>query len=1092
MWVLRVFSAVYLTAVCWAPDPQNDNTSASPLLTVRPTVYEPPIPSLQQQQPTWLDVFPSEKVVFICNITGSSDWTFTWSRDNKQIQSSDPNVLTSAGGSVLTITAAQIHSGSYTCKGLHTTKGVATADSNPLTLKVSANKPKPTLSRSSNFDKMFPGESITFTCKVEESSGWEYLWYHNDTEIKASLLSTYKIVSIDKTNSGYYYCKAKRGQAPFYTDKSETTILQVSDPPKPDLKLDTQWMDVFDNETVELMCEIPDPFINSDWEITWYKDHQKIETDNDLDVDPEEQLLNITSVSQAYQGGYTCEFREQSRGFNSGVSNTVNITVYDGIPKPKLRKDPDSDPMYFGETVNFTCSVDVSSGWEYKWYKDGNDLSETSQIISIQVGSLTTGNYMCAASRGDTTSTDNSEVIRQDALEIPVPSLKLITSWSDVFPDESVKLSCGLNRSSEWTYTWYKDGQQVQADNVVSFESRGATLSIQSASAAHAGQYKCMGNLKHRSVSSRFSSGLNLSVYDKKPTVTLMQDPDYDLMFPGESVSFRCHINISSGWEYLWYQGSNPLGISGNTYKINTTKTDQGLYKCQAKRGTDRVFITDFSKSIHLKVEANKPKPSMTRRPDVDKLYTGESVSFECKVAHSSGWEYFWYKNGTQLPINSNIFNISNTALLSTGVYSCMATRNKTMYKTEHSNGGIIHIYEIPKPSVKLQTQWLDVFPTESVKLSCGMDGSFDWTYTWYKHGEKVLTDNNLSFDSDATTLSISSASAFHSGQYTCLGKLKSRSVQSHLSSGLTLRVYGTKPRLILTQDPSHSVMHTSDSVSFSCHVNVSTGWEYLWYKDASLLAESGKNYTIASVLTKNTGSYKCQTKRGSNTVFLSDESQTVKLDIKERPKAEIVLLTGWSEVFSTDSLVLKCGVEESQDTWNYTWFKEDQPIDLVTSERHIVTPQNDPEQSLYTCQGIRSGRPSYSVISAHFKTKNLLLKRRVLLSISGCIVFGIVAVFFGCIFLKVFRKPAKDEYKPEEADLFLTMDQLKNRDDAPCPLVQYITNEELSASPNEGEENGTLCSETTPLPITPQEDQVTAENQEATASNGGLVSFKQ
>lgn len=39
-----------------------------------------------------------------------------------------------------------------------------------------------------------------------------------------------------------------------------------------------------------------------------------------------------------------------------------------------------------------------------------------------------------------------------------------------------------------------------------------------------------------------------------------------------------------------------------------------------------------------------------------------------------------------------------------------------------------------------------------------------------------------------------------------------------------------------------------------------------------------------------------------------------------ERPKASIVLLTGWSEVFSTDSLVLKCEVMESTDVWNYTW----------------------------------------------------------------------------------------------------------------------------------------------------------------------------
>lgn len=82
-------------------------------------------------------------------------------------------------------------------------------------------------------------------------------------------------------------------------------------------------------------------------------------------------------------------------------------------------------------------------------------------------------------------------------------------------------------------------------------------------------------------------------------------------------------------------------------------------------------------------------------------------------------------------------------------------------------------------------------------------------------------------------------------------------------------------------QNPNHNVMHTEDSVSFSCHINVSSGWEFLWYKDDSPLAESGNNYTITSVLTKNTGSYKCQTKRGSNKVFHSDQTQAVRLNIK-------------------------------------------------------------------------------------------------------------------------------------------------------------------------------------------------------------------
>ncbi|XP_074500369.1 hemicentin-1 isoform X2 [Sebastes fasciatus] len=1088
MWLVKVFSVICFTTVCAAQNVTTvPPTTPLPTTTESTTVYVPPVPSLQRLS-AWLDVFPSEKVKLSCSVTGSSDWTFTWYRDEQKLPDPDPNVSLSAEGSEITITAAtQTYTGSYSCKGLHKTKGVTTLASSSVKLTVYASKPKPTLTRSSNFDKMYPGESVTFTCKVDVSSGWVYLWYQGN-QIKASSGNTYTVASLGHPDSGQYHCQAKRGKDPFYTDESDATTLQVSDPPKPSLKLLSPWSDVFENETVEFSCEL-----NSDeWIFTWYRNQEKLK--EDMTWDAVDSFLNITLDTQTLQVGFACEAYHESRKFSSGISNTVDVTVYENTPKPTVSKVPGFKPMYVGETVNFNCKVDVSSGWEYQWHKDGIELSTTSESNSIRLALSDRGKYWCKATRGDIVSTVFSEEIPQDVLEIPGPSLELITPWLDVFPTESVKLRCGLGNSSDWTYTWYKQLQEVQADNVVSFDSNRATLSISSAAVVHGGQYNCMGHLTDRSVRSNSSSGLTLEVYDKKPRVLLTQDPEYEVMFSGESVAFSFHINVSSGWEYLWYKNGNPLPASGNEYPISPVgTTNTGSYTCRAKRDSlDQAFLTDSSQAKHLEVKENKPRPSMTQQPGVNKVYTGESVSFGCKVELSSGWGYHWYKDGTEVLNNNSSFNIHNASLSNSGTYTCMATRDRTMYNTEHSYGRILGVLEIPVPILELITPWSDVFPTESVKLSCRMDGTSDWTYTWFKDGVQVQTDNTVSFESDAATLSISSASASHRGQYTCKGILKSRSVKSDFSVGQTLHVYDTKPTVTLIQNPIHNMMHTEDPVTFSCHINVSSGWEYQWYKDNSLLDGSGNNHTIKSVVITNTGSYQCQAKRGTDTVFFSDKNQGVSLHVVDRPQAEIILLTGWSEVFSTDSLVLRCGVQGSLDSWNYTWFKDWTPIDHLQSEKHSVTPQNDPNQSPYTCKGIRNGRPSYSRKSDSFQTKNLLLKRRVLLSISGCIFFGIIAVFLGCIVLRVIRKPADGEDRPEEAELFLTMAQLKERDDAPCPLIQYITDAELNVPPKEADENGTICSETTPLPITTQEDHaVTSESNDATENNGGLVSFK-
>ncbi|KAM7404777.1 hypothetical protein PAMP_012091 [Pampus punctatissimus] len=286
--------------------------------------------------------------------------------------------------------------------------------------------------------------------------------------------------------------------------------------------------------------------------------------------------------------------------------------------------------------------------------------------------------------------------------------------------------------------------------------------------------------------------------------------------------------------------------------------------------------------------------------------------------------------------------------------------------------------------------------------------------------------------------------------------------------------------------------MFTGEQVSFTCGITVSSGWEYEWYKDSTLLVETSNKYLISPVGQTDSGSYTCKAKRGSDKLFYTDSSQVKHLEFKERPRAVILPLTGWSEVFSTDSLVLKCEVEESQDTWNYTWFKAGTPISLQASEKHTATPQNDPEQSEYTCRGIRTGRPSYSKDSSSFTTKNLLLKRRLLLSISGCLFFGIIAVFIGCIVLRVIRKPVVDYEKPEEAELFLTMAQLKDRSDTPSPLVAYITDESLKAPSQAGDGNDTTCSESAPLPITSEDQAVTTESLDKEENNAGMVSFKQ
>lgn len=66
--------------------------------------------------------------------------------------------------------------------------------------------------------------------------------------------------------------------------------------------------------------------------------------------------------------------------------------------------------------------------------------------------------------------------------------------------------------------------------------------------------------------------------------------------------------------------------------------------------------------------------------------------------------------------------------------------------------------------------------------------------------------------------------------------------------------------------------------------------------------------------------------------------------------------------------------------------YRDSQQIALVDiqSKRYTVTPQNDPEQSQYSCKGISNKRPSYSEMSNQFMTKNLREYNRALIVVKS------------------------------------------------------------------------------------------------------------
>lgn len=1054
--------------------------------TVSIKVSDVPRPTVKLLSP-WLDVIEKEQVLLQCETVGP-DWSFTWFREGEIITDSPHGRMSGDGGARLTLpSVSQSVQGLYTCSAHHNTKHVKSGQSKPLKITVH-DTPTPTLSKSPHLKKMYEGDTATFTCAVDVSTNWTYTWYKDDAE--TSHTGPTLSIRLGQSDAGKYSCRAHRHGVETHT--SDKMTLAVDGVPVPSVILLSSWPDVFVNEMVNLTCQSD----STEWTFSWLKSGQPVSADASVSITDQGANLHIMSASRNHMGHYTCKAHHKTRDVHSEPSLPLDLTVYENTPKPTLSQiDPEFNPMYVGETARFDCRVGLGAGWKFMWFKDGSKTHFTEPRISLPLSLSDSGKYACKGTRGGRTTTGSSDEISLTVLEAPAPQLKALTPWQDVFPSETVELGCRASSApSDWTYEWYKDEKKIPRNsNSVTLDSDGANLTISSAASSHRGQYKCEATLKSRRVITSSSNGLTLKVYDKKPQPVLIQDLDYSILFPKEPLSLRCHINISDGWKFMWYKDKEPLPeLNLDEYKVTSPDTTHtGSYTCEARRGERHIFSSDLSEEKNVEIREDIPEPVLSRTPDVDKVYVGEQLVLKCDLDVSADWEYYWYRGGQMMDQNVSSIVINATHPHSEA-YRCKAKRRTTLFETM-SQPKVFHVFAIPTPSVKSEYEWQDVFPGETVMLRCGMETeASDWSYTWNKDTRLIQSEESVRSDGDGTVLTIISSGS-HAGEYSCMATHKNRPVFSNFSSEIGLQVYDAKPSVQLVQDPEISVFHTEDSVFFHCGVNVSSGWEYSWHKNEVHLA-SGPNYTIGHLDTPHSGQYRCRARRGQGeTVFYTESSRSLSMEVHERPSATIVLLTGWSEVFSTDSLWLKCEAQDSENDWEFKWFKAGKEIPEALSNTHEITPQNDPDQSKYTCQGVRSGRPAYTKRSEALETKNLLLKRRVLLSISGCLVFGICAVFFGCILLRVFRKKAADQEKPEEADLFLTMAELAKH--APNPLAEYVTDEDIkdiAKEPTEKDENGTLCSESTPLPLTSKDDEATPSQSNNTSGNGEMVSFKQ
>uniref|UniRef100_A0A669CRD4 Ig-like domain-containing protein n=1 Tax=Oreochromis niloticus TaxID=8128 RepID=A0A669CRD4_ORENI len=470
---------------------------------------------------------------------------------------------------------------------------------------------------------------------------------------------------------------------------------------------------------------------------------------------------------------------------NDFIFKFVNDIFLTAPPKPTVTLQPSRTQIYSGETVTVRCEIQGGEGaqWTYEWRRGQVNTGQSSNEYRIsRVTESDGGGYSCRGRRSSSW-TEWSDITTLRVTAPPKPTVTLQPSRTqiysgEIYRGETVTVRCEIQggEGAQWTYEWRR-GQ-------VNIRQSSNEYRIIRAAESDGGGYSCRG--RRSSSWTEWSDITTLRVtVPIKPTVTLQ--PSWTQIYSGETVTLRCEIQGGEGaqWTYEWRAAKLNTPPTSSEYRITVTESDSGGYSC---RGTRTYLLTEWSDTITLTV-SSKPKAEL--RADNTAVPVGGSVTLTCSVnpssSSSSGWKYYWYRDGKSFqPVTNEQISVSEG-----GLYSCRGGRGEPVYYTEDSESVRIDTTVSNRPVVTLYPNWSEIYRGETITVRCEIHGGdTEWDYEW--------ETNSIIKPPNQNEYRIRSASSSKSGNYRCKGRMKSSQYKTtEWSDSVTLTVSDSKSYLL-------------------------------------------------------------------------------------------------------------------------------------------------------------------------------------------------------------------------------------------------------------------------------------------------------
>ncbi|KAM9407830.1 Fc receptor-like protein 5 [Salvelinus alpinus] len=383
--------------------------------------------------------YNGETVTLTCSVGSDSGWRYTWYKDNSKKVVTLPGRHTTTVFTFTLKRAAESDQGLYWCQGEIQSRSISSIISDPVTITVKGpsnptgprysvgrlslsvvtfkgekrlNKPQAVLSVSPQW--LNPGDSVTLSCGVKESStGWRFFWYQT-VPYTAGLLSlsdrsysveplsgsgtteySYTLIPAGPSHTGGFVCRAGRGDPVYDTLYSEPQFLWSGDPqPSVSLKIRPNRTQHFTSTSLSLSCE--EKRNSTGWRLKRYRE-KAVESECSSNWGSiAGSTCTIRSIRKKDSGVYWCE------SGSGEYSNAVNITVDVGT----LILESPPYPITEGDSVTLSCTnryQETNPNPKVDFYKYGVLIRNetTLEMTILAVSKSDEGFYKCKSNEGE-------------------------------------------------------------------------------------------------------------------------------------------------------------------------------------------------------------------------------------------------------------------------------------------------------------------------------------------------------------------------------------------------------------------------------------------------------------------------------------------------------------------------------------------------------------------------------------------------------------------------------------------------------------------------------------------------------------------